>query len=128
MTTNPTIHRPTTVYYHGGRANLQRGAFLLPPTITKAASCSEFGAAGVHRKDRVYITTSFDAAVMFAAGQRNGMVYQCEPIGAIEDDPDCSATGMSFQCERARITKVIKLSKNELEFARQVMLGARERA
>lgn len=36
-----------TTYWHGGRPGIQRGAYILPPTITKAPSLSEYGAAGV---------------------------------------------------------------------------------
>lgn len=117
---------PKPVYYHGGRAGLQRGTFLLPPTITKAASCSLFGAQGIHRKDRVYVSTMLRVAVLFAAGQRNGTIYQCEPDGPIEDDPDCHVPGISFQCTRARITKVIRLTPAQLAFARQVLLTVAE--
>src|SRR5690606_7001849 len=53
-----------TTYWHGGRRGIQRGAYILPPTITKAPSLSEYGEAGVHRRDRVYVTTSQAAALL----------------------------------------------------------------
>lgn len=111
-------------YWHGGRPGIKRGAYLLPPSITKAPSCSEFGAAGVHRKDRVYITTQQVAAILFAAGVKNGVIYECEPLGAIEADPDCKVPGLSFQCEKARVVRAIKVKKSDIEVARAVLLEA----
>lgn len=118
-----SLSTPAPIYYHGGRVGLQRGTFLLPPAITKSSSLSEFGAQGVHRMDRVYITTMLRAAVMFASGHRNGTIYQCVPDGPLEDDPDCHVPGIAFQCARARITKVIKLTPEQLAFARDVLLN-----
>lgn len=112
-----------TNYYHGGRPGIQRGAFLLPPDITKAPSCSEFGAAGVHRTDRVYVTTSLAAAMVFAAGQRKGCVYEVEPIGDLEHDPDCNEVGLSFQVPKARVLRIIRLTKQEQVAAREMMLS-----
>lgn len=68
-----------TTYWHGGRPGIQRGAYLLPPNFTKAPSLSEYGAAGVHRRDRVYVTTSQAAALLYAAGVKRGVIYECEP-------------------------------------------------
>lgn len=112
-----------TTYYHGGRPGIQRRAFLLPPSITGARSCSEFGAAGVHRMDRVYITSSLAVAAMFAAGQRDGCVYEVEPMGYIEHDPDCKTPDLSFQVPKARVLRVIKLKPAELDAVRSVLIG-----
>jgi len=109
-------------YYHGGRAGIQRGAFLLPPDITKARSCAEFGAAGICRTDRVYITTSLAAAVLFSAGSRNGQVYEVEPIGAVEQDPDCLLPGLSYQVAKARVLKIIKVSEKQRAAATAALL------
>lgn len=111
-------------YYHGGRPGIQRGAMLLPPIITKAKCLSDFGAAGVHRRDRVYVTTSQAAALLYASGIPGGVIYQCEPLGVIEPDPDCSEPGLSMQCERARVLRVIKPRRGMLETARAVLMGA----
>lgn len=46
-----------TLYYHGGPAGLAIGSYIEPPHKTRAPSLSEYGAAGVHRRDRVYCTT-----------------------------------------------------------------------
>ena len=112
-----------TTYFHGGPAGVQRGAFLLPPTITKRKHCSLYGAAGIHRTDRVYITTDRTAALLFAASWPKGVVYECEPIGDVEPDPDCSVPGLSYQCEKARVRRVIKLSCADIDTARSALIG-----
>ena len=115
-----------STYYHGGRAGIQRGAFLLPPDITKARSCAEFGAGGICRTDRVYITTSLDAAVLFSAGSRNGQVYEVEPIGILEDDPDCLLPGLSYQVAKARVKRIIKITDKRRAIATAALLEGQD--
>lgn len=111
-------------YYHGGPAGRQKGAFLLPPVTTGAKTTADFGAAAVCRRDRVYVTTEFNAALIFASGSRNGVVYVVEPLGTLERDPDCTQEGLSFECERARIVRVIKPSHRDLQMALHAMVFA----
>lgn len=110
-------------YYHGGARGRDRGAMLLPPTMTGAPSLSQFGAAGVCRRDRVYVTTNFHAALLYAAANRKGVVYEVEPIGDLEPDPDCSQPGLAFQCPRAKVLKVIKPHPAEVQAATQALLS-----
>lgn len=112
----------STRYWHGGAPGRQRGSFLLPPSITGARSLSEFGAASVHRTDRVYLTTEYAAALLYAAAIPKGVVYLCEPIGEPEPDPDCTAPGLSWQCEKARVIKCIKLKPWERRMGLEVLL------
>lgn len=112
-------------YFHGGLPGRQRGAFLLPPNITQVRSLSEFGAAAVHRRDRVYVTTAFEAALLYAASVQNGVVYQVEPLGQIEADPDCDMPGLSWQCEKARVQRIIKPTRQMIEMAQSVLLGTK---
>jgi rifampin ADP-ribosylating transferase len=114
-----------TIYWHGGLPGIKRGAYLLPPIITKSPSLSEFGGAGVHRRDRVYVTTSRANALLFAAGVRRGVIYECEPIGELEPDPDCSMPGLSWQCEKARVIRVIKPLKLDIKIVRAVICSGR---
>lgn len=97
-------------YYHGGLPGLPKGAYVLPPSTTGARCASDYGARDIHRRDRVYVTTSADAAIMFAALHPSGVgqVYEVAPSDDLEADPDCSAQGLSFQCSRARILRVIR--------------------
>ena len=112
-----------TTYWHGGPAGLPRGSFILPAEVTKSRSLSEYGAAGIHRRDRVYLTTSQAAAMLYAAGQRRGAIYQCEPIGTLEPDPDCNMPGLSWQCEKARIIRVLKVRPDHIAAARSILIG-----
>jgi hypothetical protein len=100
-------------YFHGGVPNLRRGMMILAPCITRAPSLASFGAAGICLLDRVYVTTDPLAAKMYACMHQSmkGEVYEVEPIGAIEADPDCNERGLSWQCEKARIMRVIAFSK-----------------
>lgn len=110
-------------YFHGGPIGRQRGAYLLPPCLTKAPSLATYGAGGVCRTDRVYVTTDARAALMYAAGVPKGVIYEVEPVGDLEADPDCSQPGLSFQCERAKVLKVIKPSRRDLNLAMAAILG-----
>lgn len=112
-----------TTYWHGGRPGIQRHAFILPPIITKLPSLSDFGAAAVHRRDRVYVTTSQTAALIYASSVKNGVIYECEPIGELEADPDCNVPGLSFQCAKARVVRRIKPKAADIETARAVLLS-----
>jgi rifampin ADP-ribosylating transferase len=114
-----------TTYFHGGRPGLPRGSFILPPTITKATSCSEYGAAGVHRRDRVYVVVSQEGALLYAAGHPSGKgwIYECEPIGQLEPDPDATVPGISFQCPKARVLRIFKPTPEQLHMARSVLFA-----
>lgn len=110
------------IYYHGGSPGIKCGEFILPPTATGAKSLADYGAEGVCRRDRVYITTIYEAAVMFAAGIKDGMVYECVPSGILEPDPDCIDPGVSFQCEKAMVIRCIKPRQEEKDIALAALL------
>ena len=112
----------TVRYFHGGPIGVQRGAFLLPPVITRARSLADYGADGVCRRDRVYITTNETAALIYAAGVKRGVIYEVSPIGEIEPDPDCSLPGLSYQCEKAKVIRVRKVSPKHIAMARQALV------
>jgi len=73
-------------------------------------------AAGVdndqYLRDRVYFTVDRRLAAFHAsawAGRGGGSLYQVDPIGAIEHDPDF-AEGISFQSRSARILKIVQVN------------------
>lgn len=113
------------VYYHGGLPGRARGTFLLPPNFTKVRSMArllkEEADGVVLREDRVFVTTSRDAALMFASGWRRGVIYEVEPIGLLEPDPDCSMPGLSWQCEKARVLRIIKPKPADIAMARSAL-------
>tara|TARA_Y100000310_G_C20369916_1_gene663021 strand:- start:168 stop:515 length:348 start_codon:yes stop_codon:yes gene_type:complete len=99
-----------TKYYHGGYPHLRCGDFILSPDETGFPSTAEFGAPVDTAK--VYVTTDKRAAEVFAScfpevnkKGRGGRVYQVEPVGELEHDPDATGRGYSFQCPKARVLK-----------------------
>lgn len=114
----------TTRYYHGGQKGLKAGDFIQPPNETNVRhTLFEYGtgAAGVARRDRVYATPDHHCAVMYAAlHPSGGAVYEVEPVGTLEPDPDCTEPGLSWACDRARIVMARGLSAR----TRQAVLRA----
>lgn len=102
------------IYYHGGYGGLRIGDLVLPPTITGVASCAHFGAAGVCRRDRVYITSQYQNALEVAATHPSGRgkVYEVLPIGVITVDPDAlrmpGQVPWSWECEVAKVVAIHK--------------------
>ena len=109
------------VYYHGGPRGLSR---ILPPAATGAKSCSAYVPARlIHNENAVYVTTDFNAAEMYAAGHRNGCVYQVSPTN-LRPDPDCSKPGLSFECDSAEIIARHRISGKRLHKIRRVLVCA----
>lgn len=97
-----------TKYYHGGRRGLTH---LLPPSETGQRCANDYFNKNpmLARRDRVYITTDMHCAMLFAAFDPSGkgIVYEVEPIGDVEIDPDyLGEDKISFQCAEARIIRV----------------------
>lgn len=111
------------VYYHGGIPGLRVGQYILPPAETGAVSVAELPDAPpemqaeiekVHRRDRVYLTTSRGVAELWAcfypgpSTVRGGDVYRVEPEGDVEPDPDyLGDDGASVCAPRARIVGIV---------------------
>lgn len=112
----------TKPLYHGGRGGMKKGMFVLPPSVTG----SKLGQStfGNHLTDstKVYVTNDLVAAYVYAAFIPDGDVYEVEPVGELEEDPDCNTPGMSYACVRARITKRNRLSENQRQGIRQKMM------
>src|SRR6516162_3993339 len=88
-------------YFHGGNRGLKVGEYVLPPSETGSESASDFGAQVVHRKDRVYVSTTLADAQLFVSGNPEPIVYEVEPDWDIEPDPDCKS-GVSYTCREPR--------------------------
>jgi len=70
-------------FYHGTKADLKPGD-LLEPNFN-----SNYG--GRKKANYVYLTATFDAAkwgAELAVGDERGRIYQVEPIGMFENDPN----------------------------------------
>lgn len=78
-TTDPVTQR----YFHGTKAGLKPGDLIAP------GYASNFGAG---KKARfVYLTATLDAATWgaeLAQGEGPGRIFEVEPTGPIEDDPN----------------------------------------
>lgn len=101
--------------FHGGPAGLRE---ILPPTRTGVMSTRDAcagdpelaaQAAAVIRRDRVYLTSDPDEASLFAAMNPSGLpgvVYEVEPVGDTEPDPDYSGPATVVHASRARVRRV----------------------
>lgn len=122
----PSVSSGETVYWHGGAPGLRVGSHVLPPVVTKAASLGDYYARGIARRDRVYVTTSYDAACMYAAMHPSdaGKVYKVQPQGEIEPDPDCTQDCLSFACHHATVLAVHRLRGKLRMQIRKAMVSA----
>lgn len=117
-------------YYHGGPGGIALLDWIQPPTVTGCKSSAEYGpeefrsrVRAVHRTDRVYVTTNATAAAMFAAAFPDGTVYEVEPHGELEPDPDCSLAGLSYACERAQVLRKMRISEADRLTVFRALLG-----
>ncbi len=70
-------------FYHGTKAGLQAGGLLAP------GYASNFGEG--RTANFIYLTATLDAATWgaeLAAGDGPGRIYEVEPTGSFEDDPN----------------------------------------
>lgn len=112
-----------TPLYHGGPAGLRE---ILPPTRTGVMSTLDAArkaavepggdvtlaarSEAVIRRDRVYLTSDPDEASLFAAMNPSGLpgvVYEVEPVGDVEPDPDYSGPATVVHASRARVCRVV---------------------
>ena len=71
------------IYYHGTKAKLDIGDLI------EAGYNSNYGSR--KKANYVYLTATLDAAIWgaeLAIGEGDGKIYQVEPTGDIEDDPN----------------------------------------
>jgi rifampin ADP-ribosylating transferase len=115
----------TAPLYHGGYGGLSVGQIVLPPRKTGAASTASFGAAAVCDRDAVYVTTDFEAAMMFACAHPSGRgkLYEVEPIGDLVEDIDATGQGYSFKCPAARVKRVFKIKGKIIRNLQRAMLS-----
>lgn len=118
-----------TTYFHGGPPGFTKGMRILPPSMTGVPSCSEFGAAGIHRRDRVYLAADYQAALVFAAlhPSGRGCIYEVTPDAELEPDPDWRGEpGQSVQTTSATIVKVHRVYPSIANRVRQLMLAVHQ--
>lgn len=122
----PIIKR---TYYHGGIGGKLKGEMILPPSITRVKCGLDFISeeeGNPARRDKVYITTSYECAMMYAAtkgGKHRPGLYEVTPIGLVELDPDYTGDdNISFRCDSAQITKKLVMSREDLIAIRDIIL------
>lgn len=104
-------------YWHGGPT--VRGDMLQPPTITGRSTSGNDEAW-------VYVTPVRSLAETYAATCR-GWLYEVEPIGDVEQDPDSVLpAGQSLRCRTARIRRRYRLSRAECDRASAVVAAVEQ--
>lgn len=111
-------------YFHGGVPGKRFADLIQPPAVTGYRCASDYGAAHVHDRNKVYVTTNLEAAMMYAAMHPSGRgeVYEVKPIGELQADPDCSEPGLSFVCDRAKVVQHMKLAPYRAAMIRRAFL------
>ncbi|HEU4470785.1 MAG TPA: NAD(+)--rifampin ADP-ribosyltransferase [Flavisolibacter sp.] len=82
-TIQPGNDQVSTVFYHGTKANLQKGDLI------EAGFSSNYGQR--KKAKYIYLTATLDAAIWgaeLASGEGRERIYIVEPTGPIEDDPN----------------------------------------
>lgn len=105
-------------FWHGGPRGLRQ---ILPSARTGKRSIAAEIAPGVCLRSMVYVTTDYNAALLYASVIENGTVYKVEPVGALEPDPDCRQPGLSYQCLAARVLCEVRPKGKHLKLARKAV-------
>lgn len=111
---NPAKQHVT--YYHGGIRDLREGTQLLSKNAAARRGMTgywDLRHGGQHYSpDRVYFTTDLDLARSFAHALQTpagrGNVYEVQPIGVAEVDPDYAGFRDVFMAPSARVVRVVQ--------------------
>lgn len=106
-------------YYHGGPAGLRK---ILPSMLHGTKGQRHYGNHLV-KPDKVYVTTEYNAAALYAAMHPKGSVYVVRPIGDLVADPDCVQAGLSFECDKADVIKETRLKPSEMRMIRDAIMA-----
>ncbi|WP_129590875.1 NAD(+)--rifampin ADP-ribosyltransferase [Bradyrhizobium shewense] len=108
-------------YFHGGNAGLKVGQYILPPAETGAAQNGSVP-SHIRGKDHIYMVRDFVEAAPWAAHHESPIIYQVEPEGNVENDPDVEKPGLSYRCPKAKIVAVHNIPANLLLAAQLELL------
>ena len=101
-------------YYHGGFPDLPVGTVLLSKNAAARLGRTANWALrnGQHSADHVYFTTDMELARSFAHALKTsfgrGHLYEVQPLGAMEADPDYAIFDDMFMAPSARIVRVVQ--------------------
>jgi hypothetical protein len=104
-------------WFHGTTAKLQPGQYIVSPKESRNAKAkfSTKAVPGKHKlatydRSKVYVTNNYDTAYVFATPQKptpqTGYVYEVEPIGELQRDPDI--TNPAFGAHAVEAARVIR--------------------
>lgn len=106
-----TLH----LLFHGGVTGLNVGDRIIPPSESGVKAAADYlpdqSQAEHVRRDRVYITSDLQAAILFAAlrSPGGGDVYAVLPESPVEPDADYLAEPCdSWQCPAAIVLTVVE--------------------
>ncbi|QNE18184.1 hypothetical protein F1D05_10115 [Kribbella qitaiheensis] len=102
-------------FFHGGAPGLVPGS-ILRPAAALGFDVSYNAEQTMYDPNYVYLTREADVATAYAArcvmpvvGQIPGTVYQAQPLGLVEPDPDYGpVSGVYVRAPRARIVSVVR--------------------
>jgi hypothetical protein len=99
-------------FWHGSRVFLPVGTHLKPLRERKGSRFSDaqydYMANNAFDTGRVYFTTDRELACAWCARDVAGAVFQIEPVGAYEPDPDPDYPNTSFSAGEAVVTEVVE--------------------
>ncbi|MGY4177777.1 hypothetical protein ACVIHH_003068 [Bradyrhizobium sp. USDA 4518] len=107
-------------YFHGGNAGLEIGKYILPPAETNAPQ-NGVVPSNIRGKDHIYMVREFVKAAPWAAHHKNPVIYEVEPEGEIENDPDVDQPGLSYRSKRARIVAIHSIPADMLAAAQALL-------
>ena len=108
-------------YFHGGKRGLKVDDYILAPSITGVSQNGEVPEE-IRGKDHIYMVRNFVEAAPWAAQHSDAVIYEVEPEGTIEDDPDVKKPGLSYRCPKAKIVAVHEIPADMLSAARNLLL------
>ena len=131
MTTDANEVAVKRVFYHGGRAGLSVGEYILPAAETSYIKTDrllkeKFGEYDEDDYDMnlVYTTTQAEWAVPYAV-VCNGWVYEVEPEGEMSPEQDELGQPTGFRCSRARIVSRVQIPSYRSRHVLDMLRGGR---
>jgi hypothetical protein len=108
-------------YFHGGNAGLEIGDYIRSPAETGAKQNGSVP-SHIRGKDHIYMVRELVKAAPWAAHHPNPIIYEVEPEGDVEDDPDVDEPGLSYRCPKAKIVAIHHVPADMLAAARKTVL------
>ena len=111
-------------YFHGGNAGLKVSGYILPPSVTGAP---QNGDVPFHIRGNawIYMNRELVKSALWAAQHQNPVVYEVEPEGVVENDPDVEKPELSYRAYKAKIIAIHQVPPDMLAAARKELLKSR---